>query len=82
MCVKDRIQIIFCSVLQISEELGADSGKIYNSKNEQSQAPQESPEGAWKVLISGESKEIREQYNASENGWVIDTSLKVTVIEW
>ena len=83
MCVKDGMKIIFWSVKQISNEehLGTNAGFVC-SKKEQSQAPQESPERAWKVTLHDQSKEIQEQFNTDDYGWAIDTSFKVTVIEW
>ena len=55
---------------------------IYNKKNNPSDAPQDSPKGKWLVVMHTQSKDIQKQYKANKDGWAIDTSLKVTVIEW
>ena len=83
MIVEYRIEIIFCfEQITYKEKVGTITGFIYNCDNKQNDTPQDSPEGAWLVPLISQSKEIQKQYMVTENSWVNDTSLKVTVIEW
>ena len=87
MCVKHRIKIIFCFVKQISnkERVGTTYGYIFNPKGKHlsTQAPQESPEGAWLVTLIDVSEEERKGFTiVKKEYWTPDSSLKISIIEW
>ena len=71
-------------LIQITDKegVGTIDGFIFNEENNPSDAPQDSPEGAWLVWLGNESKKILKQYKADKSGWAYDTSLIVAAIEW
>ena len=72
---------MFSKQITDKKGVGTIEGFIYKEKNNSSEAPQDSPVGAWLVWLGNESKQIQKQYMADQS-WATDTSLKVTVIEW
>ena len=65
--------------------MGTEMGYIFNRKSQPSDAPQESPEGAWLVTLHHLSDEERKGYISETRWsqfWTRDSSLKISIIEW